>query len=73
MRPSGIRGSPEGQGVPATRPPFGDFDLLLGAARLHLRIVDIPIRDRGRSYGTTNISRWTHGAALLAMIDRAAR
>jgi hypothetical protein len=53
--------------------PFGDFDLLLGAARLHLKIVDVPIRYRGRSYGTTNISRWKHGAALLAMIDRAAR
>jgi hypothetical protein len=53
--------------------PFGDFDLLLGAARLHLKIVDIPIRYRGRRYGTTNISRWKHGAVLAAMVDRAAR
>jgi SAM-dependent methyltransferase len=53
--------------------PFGDFDLLLGAARLHLKIVDIPIRYRGRRYGTTNISRWRHGILLAAMVDRAAR
>jgi SAM-dependent methyltransferase len=53
--------------------PFGDFDLLLGAARENLRIVDVPIRYRRRAYGTTNISRWKHGVALMNMIDRAAR
>jgi hypothetical protein len=53
--------------------PFGDFDLLLGAARQNLKIVDVPIRYRRRSYGTTNISRWRHGAALLTMVARAAR
>jgi SAM-dependent methyltransferase len=53
--------------------PFGDFDLLLGAARQSLKIVDVPIRYRRRRYGTTNISRWRHGAALLGMIGRAAR
>ena len=53
--------------------PFGDFDLLLGAARLNLKIVDVPIRYRRRTYGTTNISRWRHGVALLTMVAGAAR
>jgi SAM-dependent methyltransferase len=47
--------------------PFGDFDLLFGAARMQLKITDIPIRYRERSYGETNISRWRHGAILLRM------
>jgi ubiquinone/menaquinone biosynthesis C-methylase UbiE len=47
--------------------PFGDFDLLLGAARLSLRIADLPVRYRARSYGTTNISRFSHGWLLLRM------
>jgi hypothetical protein len=41
--------------------PFGDFDLLFGAAKLGLKIVDIPIRYRERTYGTTNIQRWRPG------------
>lgn len=48
--------------------PFGDFDLLFGADHLLLKIVDIPIRYRDRTYGTTNISRWRHGALLLRML-----
>jgi len=48
--------------------PFGDFDLIFGAARLGLRIVEIPILYRERTYGTTNISRWRHGALLLRML-----
>jgi SAM-dependent methyltransferase len=47
--------------------PFGDFDLLLGGGRLGLKIVDIPIRYRARTYGTTNISRFRHGWLLLKM------
>lgn len=47
--------------------PFGDFDLLFGAARLNLKIVDLPIRYGERSYGTTNIQRWKHGQLLLRM------
>lgn len=47
--------------------PFGDFDLLFGAARLNLKIVDLPIRYRQRTYGTTNIQRWRHGWLLLKM------
>lgn len=48
--------------------PFGDFDLLFGAARLNLKIVDLPIRYRERTYGKTNISRWSHGWLLIKMV-----
>jgi len=53
--------------------PFGDFDLLFGAARLNLKIIDVPIRYRERTYGNTNIQRWRHGWLLLKMILFAAR
>ncbi len=53
--------------------PFGDFDLLFGAAKLHQKIVDMPIRYRERTYGTTNIQRWKHGWLLLRMVVFAAR
>ncbi|HVT16648.1 MAG TPA: glycosyltransferase [Thermoanaerobaculia bacterium] len=53
--------------------PFGDFDLLFGAARLNLRIVEIPFRYRERTYGATNIQRWRHGWLLLRMVLFAAR
>ena len=53
--------------------PFGDFDLIFGAAKLNLKIVDLPIRYRERTYGTTNISRWKHGILLLRMVAFAAR
>ena len=53
--------------------PFGDFDLLFGASRLGLKIVELPVRYASRVYGDTNISRWTHGALLLRMLWFAAR
>jgi SAM-dependent methyltransferase len=53
--------------------PFGDFDLLFGAAKLNLKIVQIPIRYRERKYGETNISRFRHGLMLLRMVFLAAR
>jgi SAM-dependent methyltransferase len=53
--------------------PFGDFDLIFGAARLNLKIVEIPVRYRDRVYGETNISRWKHGWMLLKMSGVAAR
>jgi glycosyltransferase involved in cell wall biosynthesis len=53
--------------------PFGDFDLLFGAAKLNLKIVDLPIRYRERTYGTTNIQRWKHGWLLFRMVVFAAR
>jgi SAM-dependent methyltransferase len=53
--------------------PFGDYDLIFGAARLNRKIVDLPIRYRERTYGSTNISRWKHGLLLLRMVAFAAR
>ncbi|HMD89641.1 MAG TPA: glycosyltransferase [Anaerolineaceae bacterium] len=53
--------------------PFGDFDLLLGAAKLGLKILDLPVRYRERTYGTSNIQRWKHGWLLLKMTVFAAR
>jgi glycosyltransferase involved in cell wall biosynthesis len=52
--------------------PFGDFDLLFGAAKLNQKIVDLPIRYRERRYGATNIRRWKHGLLLLRMVAFAA-
>lgn len=52
--------------------PFGDFDLLFGAARLGLKIIEVPIGYRDRVYGDTNISRWRHGLILLKMLVFAA-
>lgn len=53
--------------------PFGDFDLLFGAAKLNLKILDLPIRYRERTYGSTNIKRWSHGLLLLRMVIFASR
>jgi SAM-dependent methyltransferase len=53
--------------------PFGDYDLIFGAAKLNRKIVDLPIRYRERTYGSTNISRWKHGTLLLRMVVFAAR
>ena len=43
--------------------PFGDFDLLFGAARLGLKIVEIPIHYRERTY------RNNQHSALATRID----
>jgi len=48
--------------------PFGDFDLLFGASKLNLRIVEIPIRYRARQYGETQISRFKHGLLLMKCV-----
>jgi SAM-dependent methyltransferase len=53
--------------------PFGDFDLIFGAAKNSLRIIDLPIRYRERTYGETNIQRWSHGWLLLKMLVLAMR
>jgi len=53
--------------------PFGDFDLIFGASKLNLKIMEIPIRYKARAYGTTNISRFRHGLLLLKMTILAAR
>ena len=53
--------------------PFGDFDLIFGAAKQNLKIVDMPIRYGERTYGDTNIARWSSGVLLLKMSVFAAR
>jgi len=53
--------------------PFGDFDLIFGAARLGLKSIEVPIRYRERTYGATNIRRFLHGLLLLRMSLLAAR
>jgi ubiquinone/menaquinone biosynthesis C-methylase UbiE len=53
--------------------PFGDYDLIFGAAKLGLKIVDLPVRYRARTYGSTNIQRWSHGFLLLRMVVFAAK
>lgn len=47
--------------------PFGDFDLLFGAAKQNLKIIDMPVRYKNRTYGTTQIRRWYHGVLLAKM------
>lgn len=47
--------------------PFGDFDLIFGSSKLNLKLIEIPIRYRARTYGETNISRFSHGWLLLKM------
>ena len=48
--------------------PFGDFDLIFGAAKLNLRIIEVPIRYMDRSHGETQISRFSHGWLLARMV-----
>lgn len=52
--------------------PFGDFELLFGASKLNLKIVDVPVHYKERVYGETNISRFRHGLMLLRMCGFAA-
>jgi len=47
--------------------PYGDFDLIFGAVKLNLKAIDVPVRYRERTYGSTNISRFKHGWLLFKM------
>ena len=47
--------------------PFGDFDLIFGAVKLNLKVVEVPVTYRARTYGSTNINRFRHGWLLLKM------
>jgi glycosyltransferase involved in cell wall biosynthesis len=51
--------------------PFGDFDLIFGAVKLNLKITEVPIRYRERTYGSTKISRFRHGWLLWKMTWKA--
>ncbi|MDR0763185.1 MAG: glycosyltransferase [Bacteroidales bacterium] len=53
--------------------PFGDFDLLFGAAKQNLKIIEVIIRYKDREYGSTQISRFKHGVLLFQMSGFAAR
>lgn len=53
--------------------PYGDFDLIFGASKLNLKIIEIPVRYKERTYGTSNISRFSHGLLLLRMTIVAAQ
>ena len=48
--------------------PFGDFDFIFGASKLNLKIIEVPVRYRARTYGSTQISRFRHGFMLLQMV-----
>lgn len=48
--------------------PFGDFDLIFGAAKANLKIVEVPIRYKAREYGEPQISRFRDGFLLLRMV-----
>jgi SAM-dependent methyltransferase len=48
--------------------PFGDFDLIFGAAKLNLKVIEVPIRYASRTFGVTQISRFRHGWLLLRMV-----
>ncbi len=53
--------------------PFGDFDLIFGATKLNLKIIELPIRYKERQYGTTQIQRFRHGLLLFRMCGFAMR
>ncbi len=47
--------------------PFGDFDLIFGAIKLNLKVIEVPVRYKERTYGSTNINRFKHGILLAKM------
>ena len=47
--------------------PFGDFDLLFGAARLRLPIVEVPVRYKRRLAGVSKVRVSQHGWLLVGM------
>ena len=53
--------------------PFGDFELIFGASKLGLKVVEVPVRYANRTYGETQISRFQHGLLLIRMVAFAYR
>jgi SAM-dependent methyltransferase len=51
----------------AAEDPFGDFELLLGASLLGMKILNVPVRYQPRVYGETNIDRFSDGAMLARL------
>jgi len=68
MRKSDYLRLKEGRSYFGDFDPFGDFDLLFGASKLNLKIVEVPVRYAARIYGETQISRFRHGVLLLKMV-----
>lgn len=55
----------EGRMVFGTIDPFGDFDLLFGAARLGKKIIDVPVHFKNRVYGSSQIGSYVKNGILL--------
>ncbi|MBF0595551.1 MAG: glycosyltransferase [Candidatus Omnitrophica bacterium] len=53
--------------------PFGDFDLIFGANKLSLKMMEVPVRYKNRTYGETQIQRFRHGLLLFKMCGFAMR
>jgi glycosyltransferase involved in cell wall biosynthesis len=47
--------------------PFGEFELIFGAVKQNLKVLEVPVRYKERKYGRTNIQRFAHGWLLLKM------
>ena len=61
----------QGRKIIGLHDPYGDFDLLFGAGKLTLKIMDLPIRYKARAYGQSNIQRFRDFWSLLLMCSRA--
>jgi SAM-dependent methyltransferase len=68
MRRAHYRRLEAGRGYFGDFDPFGDFDLIFGAAKLNLKLVEVPVRYSARVYGATQIQRFRHGLMLLRMV-----
>lgn len=53
--------------LPPGKDPFGDFELLLNAVAHKLKIIDVPIYYKRRTYGVSQIRRFYHGIILLKL------
>lgn len=47
--------------------PYGDFDFLLGASLLGLKILNVPVRYAARTYGETKMERFPVGGKLVRL------
>jgi len=65
----GLRGAGKGSAaISGNFDPFGDFDLIFGAAKQNLKIIETPIHYKARTFGETQISRFRDGWLLLKMV-----
>ena len=56
-------------GTWGTEDRWGDYELLFGAARLNLKIADIPVHYQERIYGTTKMTKvFKNGLIMLRMV-----